>query len=489
MTAVARGKARKGRKRGEAARGERRRGTRVLVVDDDEAIRRYLAKLLELKGYEVDTAEDGRSALVLLDGGAAPDVVILDIMMPGIDGLETLRSIRQLDAKLPVVMLSALGRASTIVEAMQLGATDYLNKPFEEEQLAGILAKLEKRRNLEVEHPTLFSSVSRGQIETVCRNPAMRKIFEVVENVSDTNVTVVIQGDSGVGKEVVARAIHGTSSRRKYPFVKVNCAAMPEGLLESELFGYEKGAFTGANFCKSGKFELADKGTIFLDEMGEMTPVLQAKLLQVMQDKQFTRLGGNEEIAVDVRVVCASNQPLLDMVVQKTFREDLYFRLNVVSISIPPLCERRDEIYDFINTFMRRYSAHYRKPCRPLSARLLKTFERYDFPGNVRELENMIKRIVVLESEDSILEELARKEAGERSGRNTLRALLEEIDETASDVPLREVGRRAALQAERETIEWVLKRTAWDRKQAAKLLDVSYKTLMRKIRACGLSVD
>jgi two-component system response regulator AtoC len=489
MAAVAKGKARKGRKRSTAARKERGRGTRILVVDDAEGVRSYLANLLELKGYEVDTAEDGRRALALLEGGAAPDVVILDVMMPGIDGLETLRRIRRFQADLPVVMLSVVGKASTIVEAMQLGAADYLNKPFEEEELDVTLAKVKERRNLETERRELLEAVDHGPIETVCRNPAMLNIFQVVESVSDTDVTVLIQGESGVGKEIVARAVHDSSTRSDGPFVKVNCAALPEELLESELFGYEKGAFTGANFRKPGRFEVANKGTIFLDEIGEMSPALQAKMLQVLQDSEFTRLGGNKDIVVDVRVVCATNRPLLEMVAQKIFREDLYFRLNVVSIVIPPLRERREEIPDFIEAFLKRYSAQYRKPYRPVSAQLLRALECYGLPGNVRELENMVKRIVVLESEDSILEELVRKQAGEHSGRDTLRMLLEEIEETAGDLPLREVGRKVALQAERETIERVLQRTSWNRKQAAKLLNVSYKTLLQKIRDCGLVAD
>jgi len=492
MAAVAHGKTRKSRNRKRQTsrrKVTRAHTTRILVVDDAEGIRSYLANLLEIKGYEVDTAEDGRSALALLEGGAAPDVVILDVMMPGIDGLETLRRIRQFEPDLPVVMLSVVGKASTIVEAMQLGAADYLNKPFEEEELELTLAKVEERRNLEAEREALLEAVEEGGSETVWRSEPMLEIREIINSVSDTNITVLIQGESGVGKEIVARAVHEVSSRSRGPFVKVNCAALPEELLESELFGYEKGAFTGANFRKPGKFEVAHKGTIFLDEIGEMSPALQAKMLQVLQDNEFTRLGGNKEIVVDVRVVCATNQPLLEMVALRTFREDLYFRLNVVNIAIPPLRDRREEIPDLVETFLRRYSAQYGKPFRPLSSQLMRACERHDFPGNVRELENMIKRIVVLESEDSILEELARKEAGQESGRSALRALLTEIEETAGDVPLREVGRRVALQAERETIERVLQRTSWNRKQAAKLLNVSYKTLLQKIRDCGLVAD
>ena len=463
---------------------------RILIVDDAEGIRTYLAHLLEAKGYDVDTAEDGRSALALLEGGAAPDAILLDIMMPGIDGIETLRRIRAFNLDLPVVMLSVVGRASSIVECMQLGAVDYLNKPFEEEDLDAALASIFERADRESD---LLANTEVNDVadpsNVVWTSGAMSKVREVLDQISGTDVTVLIQGESGCGKEIVARAVHQHSSRADKNFVKVNCAALPEDLLESELFGYEKGAFTGANSRKPGRFEIANKGTIFLDEIAEMSPGLQAKMLQVLQDREFTRLGGNKEIKVDVRVVCATHRPLVQMVQDGDFREDLYFRLNVVNIQIPPLRERRDEVVGLCESFLARYSARYRRPLRSLSPEMVGAFERYPFPGNIRELENMIKRIVVLETEDSILSEIERREAGGPVGRSALQSLLEEIEETAGDVPLREVGRRMAQQAERETIERVLTRTSWNRKQAAKLLNVSYKTLLQKIRDCGLEAE
>jgi len=461
---------------------------RVLVVDDAEGIRAYLANLLELKGFDVDTAEDGRRALALLEGGAAPDVVILDVMMPGIDGIETLRRIRDLDPDLPVVMLTVVGKASTIVEAMQLGASDYLNKPFDESELEATLQKVLERKSLERERDRLARDLVPSGDAVVWGSEPMREVRELLEQVADTDVTMLIQGESGVGKEIVARTAHELSPRAKKPFIKVNCAALPAELLESELFGYEKGAFTGAASRKQGKFEMAHQGTIFLDEIGEMSPALQAKLLQVLQDGEFTRLGGNREVKVDVRVMCATNRRLTEMVRQGSFREDLYFRLNVVAVEIPPLRERREEVPLLVESFLRRFSARYGRPTRELSDELREEIERYPFPGNVRELENLIKRVVVLGREEHILEELRSEKAGARPGEG-LRELIEEIEETAGDVPLREVGRRVAQEVEREAIDRVLQHTHWNRKQAARLLGVSYKTLLQKIRGCGLEPD
>lgn len=461
---------------------------RALVVDDSEAIRIYMADLLELRGWEVDTAEDGRSALALIEGGAAPDVVVLDVMMPGPNGLETLERIQDFDRGLPVVMLSVDGTASTIVECMRLGAVDYLNKPCDDEELESVLSAVLESAVVRRERAELASGHTDPVAAAVWASPAMERVRELLEQVADTDVTVLIQGESGSGKEVVARTLHAVSSRSREAFVKVNCAALPADLLESELFGFEKGAFTGAVDSKSGKFELADKGTIFLDEIGEMSFALQAKLLQVLQESAFTRLGGNEETRVSLRVVCATNRNLEDMVRAGTFREDLFFRLNVVNVMLPPLRERREEIPRLVEIFTRRSAARYDRPASAPSPLLMRTFDRYPFPGNVRELENMVKRIVVLQTEEPILREMARFQSGER-GLDRLVQLIEEIEATAGEVPLREVGRRVSLEAERAMIDQVLDQTHWNRKQAAHRLGVSYKTLLQKIKNCGLSPD
>ena len=457
---------------------------RVLVVDDTEGVRLYVANCLSALGYTSSLAESGTAAIKALQSGERPDLILLDIMMPEMDGLETLRRIREIDSDIPVVMVSVVGRAPTIVEAMHLGASDFVNKPFEQEELGEVLRQV---LGASTETPNNLGSQWEHDSET-WTSPAMSKIGEVLDQISDTNVTALIQGESGVGKEIVARAIHERSTRADGPFVKVNCAALPEDLLESELFGYEKGAFTGALSRKFGKFEVATSGTIFLDEIGEMSPALQAKLLQVLQDSQFTRLGGNREVTVDVRVVCATHRPLLSMVADKSFREDLYFRLNVVNIQVPPLRQRRDEIPSLISRFLARYSAEYGRPYPAISEELQQFFQSYGFPGNVRELENMVKRVVVLGSESSILKELSSTSGNHSVNNDGLNDLLSEIEETAGDIPLREVGKRVALEVEREAIEVALEKTGSNRKEAALLLGVSYKTLLQKIRECHVEV-
>jgi two-component system response regulator AtoC len=371
---------------------------------------------------------------------------------------------------------------------MRSGAFDYVQKPFEIEEMEAKIEKaLEMRR---MRHELDYLRHTQNDIYDFDRiigsSASLQKVLGIVRKVTKSTTTVLIRGETGTGKELIAGAIHHNSLRATRNFVKVNCAALPEDLLESELFGYEKGAFTGAAARKQGKFEQAHGGTIFLDEIGEMSPGLQAKLLQVLQDGRFTRLGGNQEIAVDVRVVCATNRKLDSMVREGTFREDLFFRLNVVTVTLPPLRERREEIPTLVANFLRSFAIRYRKPLPQLSDRLMRALDRYAFPGNVRELENMMKRIIVLESESQILDEVLRADRSGRPPGSTLLRLIEEIEATAGQIPLREVGRRAAQEAERETIDRVLHHTQWNRKQAARLLRVSYKTLLQKIRDCGL---
>jgi two-component system, NtrC family, response regulator AtoC len=457
---------------------------RVLVVDDAEGIRSYLKDLLTQHGFEVLGAETGERALEVV-AAETPDAVILDVMLPGIDGIEVLRRLRASHPRLPVIMLSVVGKAATIVECMSLGATDYLNKPFEEEDLEHALRK--------VLEPDEKAALPAGRAvepedDSYCwMSKKMQHIHAILEQVADADVTVLIHGESGVGKDVISRELHKLSNRRENTLVKVNCAALPEELLESELFGYERGAFTGASARKPGKFEIANGGTMFLDEIGEMSAPLQAKLLQVLQDGRFSRLGGQVDVQVDVRVLCATNRNLEQMVAAGTFREDLYYRINVVSIPVPPLRERREEIPVLVNHFLRKYSAKYGRDMLSVSAGLMQGFTSYAWPGNIRELENMIKRIVVMESEDVIAEEVFGATLPEAPLPPTPEQLVTSLDLSDGPISLKEVARRAARNAEREALRKVLYQTNWNRKKAAKILDVSYKTLLQKIKECGLS--
>jgi two-component system, NtrC family, response regulator AtoC len=466
---------------------------RVLVVDDAEGIRSYLKDLLAQQGFEVLAAENGERALeITANADTTPDAVILDVLLPGIDGLEVLRRLRATHPRLPVIMLSVVGKASTIVECMSLGAADFLNKPFEEEDLEHALRKVleSDESKLDALEPAAAGGRHHDAEDDsfVWSSKKMQHIHAILEQVADADVTVLIHGESGVGKDVISRELHKLSNRREHALVKVNCAALPEELLESELFGYERGAFTGASARKPGKFEIANGGTMFLDEIGEMSAPLQAKLLQVLQDGQFSRLGGQNDVQVDVRVLCATNRNLEQMVAQGTFREDLYYRINVVSIPVPPLRERREEIPGLIEHFLRKYNAKYQRDMHTLSPRLMQGFTNYAWPGNIRELENMVKRIVVLQSEDAIAQEVFEgggAPAAEPSP--TPEELVTSLDLSEGPISLKDVARRAARNAEREALRRVLYQTNWNRKKAAKILDVSYKTLLQKIKECGLS--
>ncbi len=461
----------------------------ILVVDDAEGIRTYLKNLLSLKGYEVLLAEDGLSALEILRDGAAPEVIILDIMMPGMDGIEALGKIKEAWPAIPVIMLSVVGKAGTIVDAMNLGAADYLNKPFEEEELEIALNKVLEKESIMAEREELRERlrVHEERASFLWASRKMQSVREIIEQVADADVTVLISGESGVGKEVIARTTHELSNRASQRFVKVNCAALPEALLESELFGYERGAFTGASTRKAGKFELANHGTMFLDEIAEMSPPLQAKLLQVLQDGQFSRLGGQTDVQVDARVVVATNRDLEEMVQSGTFREDLYYRLNVVNIHVPALRERTEEIPVLVSHFLEMYSHKYQREVHAISDRLMQAFMSYPWPGNVRELENMIKRITVLQSEDAIEKEIMGGARPRSRAMSNVERMVDEIDPIEQPVALRDIGRRAAREAEREALQRVLYQTHWNRKKAAKILEVSYKTLLQKIKECGLA--
>ncbi len=463
----------------------------VLVIDDDPGIRDYLETLATRLGYRVVSAADGESALEGLDE-SRPDLITLDAVLPGMDGLETLRRIKQRAPEVPVIMLSGHGQARTIVEAMRLGASDFLRKPFEVEELELAFKKALDNRALEEEVKSL-----RGRVRTEVDGlpmggdtPKMREVREIIEQVADTDITVLIRGESGTGKEVVARALFQLGNRRNRPFVKVNCAALPSELLESELFGFERGAFTGAQKRKLGKFEYANQGTIFLDEISEMAPGLQAKLLQVLQDGEFSRLGGESDVRVDSRIIAATNRNLEEAVRNAEFREDLYYRLNVVTILIPPLRERIDAVPLLVEHFLRTYNKQYNKSLEKLSSKTMKLLMDYHWPGNVRELENMVKRMVVLGNEQTVLQELTAPDPT-----SVIAADEEELDLAAlgadfangQELDLKAISKRASQIAEKKVIERVLGLTRWNRKEAAGRLQISYKALLYKMKENGLS--
>jgi DNA-binding NtrC family response regulator len=460
--------------------------TSILVIDDEDGIRNYLKTLLKLKGYDVNTLASGSEAVDFFTRNPPPSLVLLDILMPETDGLETLKRLRKIEKELPIIMLSCIGETRTIVEAMRSGATDYLNKPFEEAELEIAILKALDRKKLLEENKLLREQneqLSEGY-RFVASHPKMLRIKELIAQIANTDVTVFIQGESGVGKEIVAREIHQGSPRKEKPFVKVNCAALPSELLESELFGYERGAFTGAFRLKQGKFELANYGTLFLDEIGDMAPALQAKLLHVLQDNEYSRLGGKKNVVVDVRILAATNHDLEAAMKEGRFREDLYYRLNVVNVTIPPLRERKEEIPLLCDHFLRKHNRKYNSDIVAINPRLMQCILEYDWPGNIRELENVIKRLVILGKEDLIIDELTTKiEARNKIDKpQPVPSSTESVSEDSSPLSLKSMSRSLTSTAEKEAILKALQQTQWNRKQAAVMLNVSYKTLLNKIR-------
>ena len=508
-----------------------RRPAMIAVVDDDSGFAGYLRTFLALRGYEARSYTRGDEIVAAIRQGEPPDIVLLDVAMPGMDGLQTLKALKAARPELQVIMLSGREHAQTIVEAVRLGAADYVVKPDDPEGLGEIaldaaIKQAFERNRLVHELTDLRRQLSDDQSDAFIGwsdSPAMRQVALIIEQVADSDVTVLIRDESGVGKELVARAIHQHSTRKQRPFVKVNCAALPAELLESELFGHEKGAFTGAATTRIGKFEQAHSGTIFLDEIGEMKPPLQAKLLHVLQDAEFTKLGSNKKINVDVRVVTATNRDLEQMLTRGEFREDLYYRLKVIEAYVPPLRERRDEILKLTDFFIAKYSQRYNRPVRTLSDDLRESFVTYEWPGNVRELENMIKRFVILQDEALVSRELSKPRlipnlppvepappayhappthsaSPSTFGTPPSAAVVppsvdDDDDDGEDDVPpppsqdgrrLSDVAREAALNAERTVIGETLRQVHWNRRKAAQLLGVSYKTLLNKIKETGI---
>jgi len=458
-------------------------GANILLVDDEPGMLRYIRTLLEVDDHKVETASTGEEALERVQKGLHPDLVLLDLLMPGIDGLQTLEQLRQMKPGMKVVMLSCVNDTRKVVQAMRLGAHDYLTKPFQKAELDAVISQC-------------IGGADRayaGEVEELCddvffvaASPAMKKIRAQSALVANVDIPVLLLGESGTGKEVLARLIHKLSPRAHRTFLKVNCAAVPADLLESELFGYEAGAFTGATHAKPGKFELCNKGTILLDEIGEMPPGLQAKLLHVLQDQQFSRLGSRSVVKVDVRILAATNINIPEALATKRLREDLYYRLNAFMLSLPPLRERKEEIPILLKHFMSRMSELYARPPLPLSPAMLEACLNHPWPGNLRELSNFVKRYLVLGDETLAVAELQPKpdSGGGLRSDPTGRAAAAGAESPGG---LKSVARSAKDEAEAEAIARALEQTNWNRKQAAALLKISYKALLYKIRQYGIA--
>lgn len=469
---------------------------RILIVDDEKNLRDSLAEFLALDGFECVGAPTGEDALSLL-GTDVFDAVLLDLRMPGMDGLETLGKIREIGPGLPVVMMSAHGEIPDAVTAMKLGAADYLVKPFDPAELALRLERIiSDSRLVRMARVGLRLSGEGGRVLR-SEDPAMQEILALVARVAPAPSTVLVTGESGTGKEVIAREIHRLSPRSDGPFVPVNVGSIPETLLESELFGYEKGAFTGAENRKSGLFELASGGTLFLDEIGEMPLAMQVKLLRVLQDRTLTRVGGTRSIPIDVRIIAATNRNLEDMVQDGSFREDLYFRINVIRLRLPALRERPRDIVPLAGFFLARLAREMKKNITGISAESLRLLESYPFPGNIRELENSLERAVILcdgdtlEPKDFALEGRLRgvlgNDAGDHARGSDNGVAVEGSRNPASGaspagapLSVREAERRAVIQA--------LERNGGHRERTAKELGISRRTLLTKIKEYGLSV-
>ncbi|MGO0123529.1 sigma-54-dependent transcriptional regulator [Desulfothermobacter acidiphilus] len=454
---------------------------RVLVVDDEESVCQMLRDLLEAEGYEVVTALEPTKALALLEQ-LEVNAALVDIRMPEMDGLTFFKLLKERGYAFPVVIMTAYGSTDTAIEAMKLGAFDYVLKPFNIEELLLTLKRAVEVEALAQEARALKKELAGGAPaeELLGRSPAMIEVFKEIGKFADTDYTVLIMGETGTGKELVAGALHRNSRRRQGPFVRINCAAIPENLLESELFGYEKGAFTGATSRKLGKFELAEGGTLFLDEIGEFPLTMQPKLLRVLQEKEFERVGGTKTVRVDVRIIAATNQDLERMVKEGSFREDLYYRLNVVTIRVPPLRERKEDISLLAEHFLRQAASRLGKPVQGFSSEALAILHSYDWPGNVRELRNVCERAVVLAQgmlvlpEDLPLTLREHRELGLEEGELAFKL---RSGQTLAEI-LQDVERTVILKA--------LQEHNFNRTRTAQALGISRRTLHLKLKEYGL---
>jgi two-component system response regulator PilR (NtrC family) len=449
----------------------------ILIVDDEESMREFLSIMLQKEGYSVKTASNANDALAMIEKEIF-SLAVTDIKMPGMDGIQLLTEIRKVSPDTEVVMITAFGSTDTAVEAMKKGAIDYVVKPFQIDEMKIIIRNILEKKRLQQENTLLkqelFSLSGLDQI--VGDSPTMIEVFKIIRKTSNSKSNVLITGESGTGKELVARAIHRLSRRAENSFVTVNCGALPDNLLESELFGYQRGAFTGAVENKKGLFEIADQGAIFLDEIGELTPAMQVKLLRVLQDQEFRRIGGVEDIHVDVRVIAASNQNFQQIIKEKRFREDLFYRLNVIPIHVPPLRERREDIPLLVGHFLKKYASN---GTLDITQDCMDLLLRSEWRGNVRELENVIERAVVMSqgnriTVDSLPQNIA--EGCESSDNHSLT-----IPEEGMDLD------RVITELEQDLLLKALEKSGWVKKEAARILNMSFRSFRYKLSKYGIT--
>src|SRR5262245_239444 len=454
----------------------------VLIVENDLDQRRRVIAQLKQWGYTPVAAASAEEALGVV-GQQRFTFSLIALRLPGISGVEFLRRAQHVAESGPVIMIADHDHNSQIVEAIQAGADDFLRRPYTAEDLENAIKGVAGRGTRMVSTAAADEDARLERELALLISPQMREMQGVVEQAARADVTVLVCGETGVGKEVVARAIHAHSPRRRAPFIKVNCAAVPRELLESELFGHERGAFTGAHQRKPGRFEMADSGTIFLDEIGELHPALQAKLLHVLQDGEFSRVGGRNNVTVDVRVICATNRDLVREVAAGRFREDLFYRLNVINVLVPPLRERREEIPGLVRYFTERYARLFNFSEPEISPEDMQAFVDHAWPGNIRELENFIKRMIVLQDT-----RLPRTLTVSATVPTTIAVGVEPFTAT-KELSLKEISRRAVLEAERQVIRRALEQYRWNRVKTAKMLQISYRALLYKIKDMGLKRD
>jgi nitrogen regulation protein NR(I) len=471
---------------------------RILIVDDDQSMRYSLNRMLEGQGLQLSLAKNGAEALERFEQDR-PELVVMDIKMPGQSGLEVLREIKERDPKALVILMTAFGTTETAIEAMKYGAFDYILKPFDIPQMRGLVERaLEVSRMMK----KIVSLPDREKAEAaeetlVGSSTVMQQIYKMIGQVAPTEVTVLLRGESGTGKEMAARAVYHHSRRGDKPFLPVNCAAIPETLLESELFGHEKGSFTGALTRRIGKFEQCHGGTLFLDEIGDMTPATQAKILRVLQDRQFERLGGSERITVDVRVIVATNKDLEKAIREGSFRQDLYYRLKVVTLQLPPLRDRKEDIPELVRYFLQRFRADINREVADISPRALEKLMRYHWPGNVRELENAVKRALVIAkghtllAEDFLLEGMDAEmgPAEHLDLEERLQKLMEPVFKELLELSRRSPGADLMSELEKILIKRALQETRGNQVQAAILLGISRNTLRSKIERYRIRKD